>query len=694
MPRKSLFSKETLPSDLKAGLVVFLVALPLCLGVALLCKAPLFSGVLSGILGGIIVGALSKSHTSVSGPSPALAAVVAAQIVTLGSFQAFLVAVVIAGAIQVVIGVIRAGSVAAFFPSSVINGLIVAVGIILVLKQVPHVVGHDTDPEGDSAFFQPDEHNTLSELAYILDDFNLPAAGIGLVSIALLVFWDRNKRLKNSMFPGQLVVVVFGIAANYLFQWLTNMHGKGWQIEASHLVQVPVAKSVSEFFSFLTMPDFSVITNSAVWLGGATIAIVACLETLLNIEAVDKIDPQRRESPPNRELIAQGIGNMTAGLIGGLPITSVIVRSSVNMNAGAKTRMATIFHGLLMVACVALLPTYLNMIPISCLAAILTVTGFKLASPQTIRRMWKEGRKQFLPFVVTVVAIVFTDLLIGILIGLVVAIGFILQGNLHRPLVRIREKHIGGEIMRIKLSSQVSFLNRAALAQAFAEVPEQGHLLIDAHNTHYIDPDVLNLIHDFTENVAPTRGIRVSLRGFLDKYAMKDRIEYIDYSTRELQQELTPGQVLQILKDGNQRFIEGKPLHRNTSRNVDATSRGQFPLAAILSRIDVRTPAEIVFDLGLGDIFSVRTVVVVEEKVLGSLEYALPWPSEADFAHGAHPMRSRQHRRHARHPGKDRGGSHRLRPHDHLLHEIQLIDEGDAESSARCRKALPTSRMR
>ena len=623
MPRTSLFSSETLPSDLKAGLVVFLVALPLCLGVAHACGAPQFSGVLSGLLGGIVVGVLSKSHTSVSGPSPGLAAVVAAQIVALGSFETFLVAVMIAGAIQVAIGLMRAGSVAAFFPSSVINGLLVAIGIILILKQTPHVVGHDVDPEGEMAFFQSDEHNTLSELLYILDDYNLPAAGIGLASIAILVFWNKSKRLKNSMVPGPLAVVVFGVAASAMFRWIADRHGEDWRIDGAHLVQVPAANSVREFFSLLTHPDFSAIARPAVWLAGATIAIVACLETLLNLEAVDKIDPKRRHSPPNRELIAQGIGNITAGLIGAIPITSAIVRSSVNINAGGRTRLATIVHGLLMTGCVALLPTYLNLIPLSCLAAILIVTGFKLASPAMFRRMWREGRNQFLPFAVTIAAIVFTDLLIGILIGLAVAIGFILQSNLHRPLLRIREKHIGGEVLRIKLASQVSFLNRAALTQAFDGVPANGHLLLDAHNTYYIDPDVLDLIHDFTEHIAPARGIRVSLRGFQDRYRLEDRTEYIDYSTRELQREITPEQVLQVLKDGNERFLKGTPLHRNTSRTVDATAQGQFPLAAILSCIDSRTPAELVFDLGLGDLFSIRIAGnVTQSKVLGSLEYA------------------------------------------------------------------------
>lgn len=623
MPKKSLFSPETLPSDLKAGLIVFLVALPLCLGVAHVCKAPLFAGVLSGIIGGIVVGILSKSHTSVSGPSPGLAAVVAAQIAQLDSFEGFLLATVLAGGMQIALGLARTGFVAAFFPSSVINGLLVAIGVILILKQAPHVVGHDQDPDGEMAFLQPDNRNTFTALLDILGDFCLPAAGIGLASIAVLLFFDKNPRMKASGIPAQLVVVVLGVVANLFFGKLGATYGEEWELSPSHLVQVPAAEGLRGFVRLFVHPDFGQLANTSVWFAAFAVAVVASLETLLNLEAADKLDPKRRTSPPNRELIAQGIGNIVAGLIGAIPVTSVIVRSSVNINAGARTRLSTIVHGLLMLACVALLPTYLNMIPLASLAAILIVTGFKLANPTTIKRMWNEGSNQFLPFAATVVAIVFTDLLVGILIGLAIAIGFILRSNLRRPLRRIREKHLGDEVLRIKLASQVSFLNRAALAKAFDDVPPNGHVMIDAHNTEYIDPDVLDLILDFRDKTAPARGVRVSMRGFQDRYKIEDQIEFVDYSTRELQSKLTPAQVIQILKDGNQRFLSGRPLHRHTPRIVDATAQGQFPLAAILSCIDSRSPAELVFDLGVGDIFNIRIAGnVAKEKVLGSLEYA------------------------------------------------------------------------
>ena len=333
---------------------------------------------------------------------------------------------------------------------------------------------------------------------------------------------------------------------------------------------------------------------------------MASLETLLNLEAVDKIDPRQRTSPPSRELLAQGIGNVVAGLVGGLPVTSVIVRSSVNINAGGRTKLAAIVHGVLLLVSVVLLPAWLNLIPLSCLAAILLVTGVKLASPALVKQMWDEGRYQFVPFAVTVVAIVLTDLLIGVLIGLAVSIGFILSSNVRRPIRRIVEKHLGGEVVRIELANQVSFLNRAALVRALDEVPRGGHVLLDAQSTDYIDPDVLDLIRDFKEQTAPARGVEVSLLGFRSKYQLQDQTQYVDYSTRELQSALTPQQVLQILKDGHERFRTGRRLTRDLGRQVNATADGQHPLAVVLSCIDSRTPAELIFDLGVGDIFSVR----------------------------------------------------------------------------------------
>lgn len=611
---------KTIHNDLIAGTVVFLVALPLCLGVPLASNAPLFAGVLTGIVAGIVVGALSGSHSSVSGPSPALTAIVTAQIILLGSFEAFLLAVVVAGLIQIALGLARAGFLSAFVPSSVINGLLAAVGVILILKQIPHVLGHDTDPEGDMDFIQPDHYNTFTELGTLLFGQIHPGAiAIGLLSIAILVLWNRSQFLKNSIVPSQLVVVIVGILTSQLL----NRLGGRWVIESSHLVQVPVTENLAGFFGFLRLPDFSQWRNPAVYTAGLAIAVAASLESLLNLEAIDRIDPYQRQSPSSRELVAQGIGNVLVGLIGGLPISSVIVRSSVNINAGARSRLSAIFHGLLLLICVILLPSYLNLIPLSCLAAILLVTGAKLASPKIFQRIWNEGKYQFIPFVVTMVTIVLTNLLMGIVVGLIVSIAFILNSNLRRPLRRVVEKYIGGDVLRVELANQVSFLNKAALERVLRGAPRGSHILLDAHNSDYIDPDILNLIREFKEKTAPLQDVQVSLSGFREKYQLQDEIQYVDYSTRELQGQITSQQVLQLLREGNDRFRTGRRLSRDFDRQIHATAEGQHPLAVILSCIDSRTPTELIFDQGLGDIFSVRVAGnVISSKILGSLEYS------------------------------------------------------------------------
>jgi carbonic anhydrase len=611
-------SPSTLFADGKSGLVVFFVALPLCLGIALASGAPLVSGLLAGIIGGIVVGLFSGSHTSVSGPAAGLSAVVAAQILSLGSFSTFLMAVLFAGMIQIGLGLAKGGFISEFFPSSVIKGLLAAIGVIIILKQIPHLVGHDPDPEGDMSFFQPDLQTTFSELISMFGDFQLGASVIGFASLALLVLWDKWKPLKTSLFPAPVAVVLLGIGAVLWFEQL----GDPWLIKPSHLVQVPVASDLTELVGLLPRPDFSQWMNPAVYTTGLTLAIVASLETLLNLKAVDRIDRQQRISPPSQELLAQGIGNVACGLIGGLPITSVIIRSSVNVNTGGQTKLATLVHGALLLVSVPLIPTWLNTIPLSCLAAILLMTGIKLASPALMTQMWNEGRYQFIPFAATLTAIVFTDLLIGIVIGLVVAIAFILNSNMRRPVRRFVEKHLGGDVVHIELANQESFLNRAALSQVLAEVPRHGRVLLDALNTDYIDPDVLDLIRDFKEQTGPARGIDVSLIGFRNEYKFKDQIQYVDYSTRELQAALTPQQVLQILKDGHERARTGRRLTRDFTRQVRATAEGQHPLAVALSCIDSRTPVELIFDLGMGDIFSIRIAGnITSRKVLASAEY-------------------------------------------------------------------------
>ncbi|HEV8051665.1 MAG TPA: SulP family inorganic anion transporter [Parachlamydiaceae bacterium] len=608
---------KTVPSDLRSGLVVFLIALPLCLGVALASNAPLFSGILAGVVGGLVVGALSGSSTSVSGPAAGLTAVVAAQIALLGSFEAFLVALVLAGIIQIIMSLCRLGFIAAFFPSSVIKGLLFAIGILLILKQIPHLFGHDSDPIGDNCFIQCNDKNTITEIAETFFHIQPGATFIGLLSIIVLLAWNKFEFLKQSKIPAPVIVIAMGVTLNYFLL----QQGNSWALEPSHLVQVPVADTIRGTFNFLIYPEYTALMKWDVYIAAITISLVASLETLLNLEAVDKIDPLQRNSPPNRELFAQGVGNMLSGLIGGLPLTSVIVRSSVNINAGVKTKLSTIFHGFLILGSVLLVPNWLNMIPLSALAAILLVTGLKLANPATVRQMWNEGKYQFLPFILTIVAIVLTDLLVGVLIGLGIAICFILHSNIRRPIKKILEKHAGGdEVLHIELPNQVSFFNKASLEATLRNVPAGGHVLINANNTDYIDPDILDLIMDFQK----ADHAKISLVGFQDKYSqLEDCIQYVDFTSLETQSKLTPERVLEIFQEGNKRFREGVRLTRDVGRQLDVASVGQFPMAVVLSCIDSRSPVELIFDLSIGDIFSVRIAGnVVSRKVLGSIEYS------------------------------------------------------------------------
>lgn len=516
----------TLLRDLTAGFVVFFVALPLCLGVALASNAPLFSGLVAGVVGGILVGLLSGSHTSVSGPAAGLAAIVVAQIASLGSFQALQLTLVIAGLGQIVLGFARARFLAAFFPSSVIKGLLAAIGVILILKQIPHVVGHHAVPVGDLAFQQMDRKNTFFELVQLFEDLHPGAAVIGLLSIAVLVVWERWKPLKESIIPAPLVVVLLGVGVSQLFRHLEE----AWLIGPTHLVNVPIADSLSGFIGFFQPPDFPMVEPNGLHRGRDD-----CRSRLvgdpLEPGSGGQARPAAADLSPESRTARSGVGNAVSGFIGGLPITAVVIRGSVNINAGACTKLSAILHESLLLVSVAFLPGWLNTIPLSCLAAILLVTGVKLINPALIRRMWGEGYPQFIPFAVTVLAIVLTDLLVGVLIGMGVAIGFILISSVRRPLRWIAEKHLLGEVIHIELANQVNFLNRGDLVQVLDTAPRGGHVLLDARRTDYIDPDLLSLIRDFKDQTAPVREIEVSLLGFRSKYKLRDQTRYVVHST-------------------------------------------------------------------------------------------------------------------------------------------------------------------
>jgi MFS superfamily sulfate permease-like transporter len=502
-------------NDFPAGIVVFLVAVPLCLGIALASGAPFFSGMIAGIIGGILVGFMSNSHLSVSGPAAGLASVVLASITKLGAFETFLLAVFFAGIIQVLLGFLKAGAIANYFPSSVIKGMLTAIGVIIILKQMPHAFGYDKDAEGDMAFLQTDGENTFSELINAVSKIDLGATLICLISLAILILWERPFfKNKLKLLPGGLVAVVIAVVLNEIFIKSGNKLGVG----GDHLVNIPVAGSFSEFLGFFTLPDFSQITNPQVYIVALTIAAIASVETLLCIEAVDKLDPQKRTTSPNRELLAQGVGNMTSGLIGGLPITSVIVRSSANVNAQGKSKMSTITHGALILVCVTLVPAILNKIPLASLAAILLMTGYKLCNPALFKKMFATGKYQWVPFVFTVVAIVFTDLLTGVGIGLLVSTLALLYGNYKNSYYFHKEKHHEGESVLIHLSEEVSFLNKASIKLTLEHLPAGSTVIVDAYDSQYIDHDVLELIRDFKDVQAPLKNIDCKTVGFKDKY--------------------------------------------------------------------------------------------------------------------------------------------------------------------------------
>jgi len=515
---KKYFSPQSLKRDIPSSIVVFLVALPLCLGIALASGAPLFAGVLTGIIGGIVIGAVSGAQLSVSGPAAGLTVIVFGAITKLGAYETFLLAVVIAGVFQIALGFLKAGTIANYFPSAVIEGMLAAIGIILILKQIPHAIGYDADYEGSESFVQGNEQNTFSALSAALSRVSYGAVVISALSLIILIYWPKLKKL--SALPAPLLVVTLGILFSFAFK------GTAFEIKSEHLVNVPVVNNFAEFTALFISPDFSQVMNPEVWTVALTIAIVASLETLLSLEAIDKIDPLRRSSPTNRELVAQGIGNMASGMLGGLPMTSVIVRSSANVNSGGKTKMSAIFHGFWLLLSLLLIPGLINSIPLSCLAAILLVTGYKLAKVGLFKKMWKEGKYQFIPFVVTVIAVVLTDLLKGVAIGMLIGIFYILRNNLRNPYFYTIGRNGDKKVISIKLAEEVSFLNKAAIQYTLNHLPEESDVIIDGTNSRYIDPDVLEIIHNFKHN-ACSKAIIVELVNIKHKYEVPQLKELI-----------------------------------------------------------------------------------------------------------------------------------------------------------------------
>jgi MFS superfamily sulfate permease-like transporter len=485
---KNIEFYKNLKSDFPASVVVFFVAIPLCLGIALASGAPLFSGLISGIIGGVVVGLISGSQVGVSGPAAGLAAIVLTAITSLGSFETFLLAVVLGGVIQLLLGLFKAGIIGYYFPSSVIRGMLTGIGLIIIIKQIPYFVGYNKTIVGAS--------NEVS--TSLLSQISLGATIVAIISMAILLFWEKVLSKKAKIFTliqGPLVAVVFGIIYTFYTKWEQTLG-----IAQENLLNVPKITDLSGLLSNFTFPNFSAISQQEVWIVGFTIALVASLETLLCAEATDKLDRQKRVTPKNRELVAQGIGNVLSGLIGGLPITQVIVRSSANIQSGGKTKLSAVLHGFLLLISVMAIPGLLNMIPLSVLASILLIVGYKLAKPQLFKTMYLLGWKQFLPFITTVVGIVTTDLLMGIFIGLVIGVGFILidsYKNSHALIVDHSEE--GKNRYRISFAEEVTFINKEPVLRELERLPESAQLELDVKKTKFLDFDILEIINDFMQ---------------------------------------------------------------------------------------------------------------------------------------------------------------------------------------------------
>lgn len=621
MKKNNLFLKENLPSSL----VVFLVALPLCLGVGLASTSVpgitglpnIFSGIIAGIIGGVVVGALSGSRIGVSGPAAGLITIILGALATLGSFEAFLVAVMIGGVIQVIAGFLKLGILANYFPSAVIKGMLAAIGITLILKEIPHLVGYDADFFGDESFVQSNGHNTFTELLYAFGALQPGAIVIGLFSIGLLIFFDRPIMKKIQLFkilPGALFVVALAIGMNELFKLVVP----SLVVTSEHLVQLPVVKSFAEFNAILSFPDFSFLNNPNVYIIGGTLALVGSLETLLSVEATDKLDPEKHHTPTNRELKAQGIGNIISGLIGGLPITQVIVRSSANVNSGAKSKLSAIFHGIWLLLAVLLIAPLLNKIPLAALAGILIMVGYKLSNIALYKQQFKLGHEQYIPFLTTIVGVLMTDLLKGIAMGMAVAIFYILRKNYKNNYTIKRHEYAGKDIVVMELAEEVTYLNKASINETLQQLSEHTKLIIDGSKCKTIDYDSLEIIENFIEHDAKEKNITVEL---IQLQFVSATPTLNDNFKQENNMETFYNQLLENNKKWVDQHMERDPEF------FKRLSKGQNPPVLWIGCADSRVPANEIIGAQPGEVFVHRNianmVVHSDMNMLSVLDYAV-----------------------------------------------------------------------
>ncbi len=607
---KSRINIKDIPYDLSAGLSVFLVALPLCIGIAFASDAPVFSGILAGIVGGIVVSLISKSPLSVSGPAAGLTVIVLGAVYELGSYEVFLLALLVAGILQLLFGFLKAGIIGSFFPSSVIKGMLASIGIILVLKQIPHALGYDRDYEGDFNFFQNDDQNTFSEIYEAIIMITPGPFLLFVLSFGILFFWDKYNLTKKVFIHGAFVIVVLSVFFNY---FLEAFFPSLW-VASGHLVKLEVTDGFSGFFKSFTMPDFTAYKNPAIYIIGFKLALVASLESLLSVDAVDKLDPLRRYTPKNHELKAQGIGNIVSSLIGGLPITSVVVRSSANIDAGARSPLSAIFHGFFLLLAVVLVPSIINKIPLSTLAAVLIVVGYKLTKISVIKEQYRKGWEHFLPFLVTVISILFTDILIGIGIGTCVALFFILRRNVKNPYVYNKQDSSYGVKVRIDLSEEVSFLNKASILYKLGKVPKNAHVVIDGSKAKFIDDDILEIIEDFKIN-APSQNIKIEIIDVDDKFEIIEN-EELD---KIIQQDYAK------LFTNNKNWVKEKLSEDATY--FEKLALGQAPKYLFIGCSDSRITANEITGTDAGEMFIHRNianlVVDTDLNLMAVLQYSI-----------------------------------------------------------------------
>jgi len=608
--RKENFFLERIKHDIPAGIVVYLVALPLCLGIAFASHAPLLSGLIAGIVGGLVVGSVSKSSISVSGPAAGLTVIVVDSIDTLGGFEVFLLAAFFAGILQLAFGFLRLGFIANYFPTPVIKGMLAGIGIILILKQIPHAIGYDIDYIGDFHFLQWDHENTFTELIHAFLKFIPGVALIGIISISIMVFWPKIKYEKLTSIPAALVAVIMAVIINQVFKSYFPI----LTIQEEHLVNLPMIKGASSLLGSLSFPDFTALKNPKLYWTSLTLALVASLETLLSISAVDKLDPLKRQTPANAELKAQGVGNIVSSLLGGLPITAVIVRGAANAGAGARSKFSALFHGFLLIISLLFFPQVINEVPLACLAAILLVLGYKLTSIDLIKRMYNQGWETFIPFCATVFGIVFTDLLKGIGIGIAVAALFILRRNLQNPYVAQKKEDDAGQKIKLVLAEEVSFLNKHPIVERLRTVPEFSEVIIDASKSRFIDDDILEVIEEF-KTTAAEKNIRLELVGLKNAYEVFQHSKLQSNNHREYEQ----------LFVNNRKWMEDRLAHDpNYFKNL---SLGQTPKYLFIGCSDSRVSDSEITGTRPGEMFVHRNianlVIHTDMNLMSVLHYSI-----------------------------------------------------------------------